>query len=143
MLRWATLKPQLQAELRAGTYRLGAVECIHLRDTVAPRTTCLVPAFEKGGRVGIADCPDHANARPPTREVWAALDALVLKATAIVLTRCLEPQLSPDCYHLPGHGGAKAAGRAVAEHLAENTFVFRTDVKSYYASIDHDLLFGL
>ena len=29
------------------------------------------------------------------------------------------------------------------EHLAANTFVFRTDVKSYYASIDHDILLGL
>ena len=30
---------------------------------------------------------------------------------------------------------------AVADHLEDNTFVFRTDVKSYYASIDHDILF--
>jgi len=37
--------------------------------------------------------------------------------------------------------GARAAVRAVAANLAGNTFVFRTDVKSYYASIDHDLLF--
>jgi len=29
----------------------------------------------------------------------------------------------------------------VHEHLADNTFVFRTDVKSYYASIDHDILY--
>ena len=43
--------------------------------------------------------------------------------------------------HLAGHGGAKAAVRAVAENLASHTFVFRTDVKSYYASIDHDLLY--
>jgi RNA-directed DNA polymerase len=31
----------------------------------------------------------------------------------------------------------------VNDHLAANTFVFRTDVKSYYASIDHDILLGL
>lgn len=30
--RWATLKPQLQAELRAGTYRLRGVERIHIHD---------------------------------------------------------------------------------------------------------------
>ena len=29
------------------------------------------------------------------------------------------------------------------EHLAANTFVFRTDVKSYYASIDHDILLAM
>jgi hypothetical protein len=31
----------------------------------------------------------------------------------------------------------------VHEHLAANTFVFRTDVKSYYASIDHDILLAM
>ena len=30
----------------------------------------------------------------------------------------------------------------VAEHLGEHTFVFRSDVKSYYASINHEILFA-
>jgi RNA-directed DNA polymerase len=77
---------------------------------------------------------------PGALEVWSALDALVLKALAIVLTRRLAPHLSPRCTHLAGRGGSKAAGRAVAGHLAANTFVLRSDVKSYYASIDHELL---
>ena len=51
--------------------------------------------------------------------------------------------LSQHCYHLAGHGGGKAAVRAVAANLADNTFVFRTDVKNYYASIDHALLFEM
>jgi RNA-directed DNA polymerase len=106
--RWPRLKPQLQAELRAGTYRFSPVRRIQTAQ----------------GAV----------------EVWAALDALVLKALAIVLARRLAPHLSPRCTHLAGHGGSKAAIRAVAENLAANTFVLRTDVKSYYASIDHDLL---
>ncbi len=33
--------------------------------------------------------------------------------------------------------------RAVAQQLPAHRFVFRTDVKSYYASIDHGRLFGL
>ena len=74
--------------------------------------------------------------------LWAALDALVLKAVAIVLGRRLR--LARGCYHLPGQEGekrgAKAAIREVCGHLKENTFVFRTDVKCYYASIDHNLL---
>ena len=114
-LRWATLKPQLQAELVAGTYRLSAVQRIH--------------GYEDG----------HAT----SRELWSALDALVLKALAIVLTRYFEPQLAASCYHLSGHGGAKAAVRAVAAQLEQHTFVFRSDVKSYYASIEHDVLFSL
>src|SRR5271157_272397 len=75
-----------------------------------------------------------------TIEVWSALDALVLKATALVLAAHWLPVLSPRCYHLEGRGGAKAAVRFVDAQRADNTFVFRTDVKSYYASIDHDIL---
>ncbi len=108
--RWAEVKPQIQAQLRAGTYRLGAVA-----------------SFQAGEE---------------TREVFSAQAALVLKATAIVLTRHLESHLSQHCYHLAGRGGAKAAVRAVANNLDGKEFVFRTDVKSYYASIDHDVLVG-
>jgi len=60
-----------------------------------------------------------------------------------VLTRHLAPKLSSSCYHLAGNGGAKAAVRGVVENLSENRFVFRTDVKSYYASIDHRQLLDL
>jgi hypothetical protein len=78
-----------------------------------------------------------------TIEVWSALDAPLLKATALVLTVHWLPNFSPHCQHLPGRGGAKAAVRFVHEHLAANTFVFRTDVKSYYASIYHDILLAM
>ena len=78
-----------------------------------------------------------------TIEVWSALDALVLKATALVLTAHWLPDFSQHCHHLPGRGGAKAAVRFVHENLVANTFVFRTDVKSYYASIDHDILLAM
>jgi len=40
------------------------------------------------------------------------------------------------------NGGAKAAVREVLAKLTENKFVFRTDVKSYYASIHHNILFS-
>ncbi len=77
-----------------------------------------------------------------TVEVWPALDALVLKAVAIVLSRRLGTVFSRSCYHPAGHGGAKKAVRDVAGHLPENRFVFRSDVRSYYASIDHEVLFA-
>jgi hypothetical protein len=72
------------------------------------------------------------------REVWAALDALVLKAVALVLAG--HWAFSPRCHHVAGHGGAKAAVRAVDRALPDFPFVLRSDVKSYYASIDHELL---
>src|SRR5271154_862137 len=71
-------------------------------------------------------------------DLWSARDALVLKALAIVLAKHLP--LSRRCAHLKGNGGAKYAVREVRDHLPNNHFVLRTDVKSYYASIDHLLL---
>ena len=65
----------------------------------------------------------------------------MLKAVAIVLSRQLAPTIARSCYHLAGHGGAKGAVRDVAAQVKQNTFVFRTDVKSYYASVDHNVLF--
>lgn len=77
-----------------------------------------------------------------TLEIWAALDSLVLKAMALVLTKHLAPELSTRCTHVAGHGGAKRAVREVLDHLPGNPFVFRTDVKHYYASIRHEVLFA-
>ena len=71
-------------------------------------------------------------------DLWSARDALVLKALAIVLAEHLP--ISPRCTHIKGHGGAKYAVREVRDHLPDNRFVLRTDVKSYYASIDHLML---
>lgn len=90
-------------------------------------------------RLGIVE---RIQTREKMVELWPALDALVLKAVAIVLSRRLDPAISRTCYHSAGHGGAKTAVRDVAEHLWENTFVFRSDVKSYYASINHEILFA-
>ena len=60
-------------------------------------------------------------------EIWSAADALVLKATALVLQKELAPVLSPRCFHLAGHGGLKGAVRAVDAARRDQTFVFRTD----------------
>ena len=64
--RWEEIRPQLQAQLRAGVYRLSPVRRL---------------------RLGNEDI-----------EVWSALDALVLKATALVLTAHWSPAL---CALLP------------------------------------------
>ena len=72
--------------------------------------------------------------------MWCARDAVVLKALALVLIRHLRLHLSEKIFHLAVSGGPKAAVRVVAREMKTNRFVFRTDVKSYYASIDHDVL---
>jgi hypothetical protein len=71
-------------------------------------------------------------------DLWSARDALVLKALTIVLAKHLP--ISSRCTHVKGHGGAKAAVRQVMARLTKNSFVLRTDVKAYYASIDHFIL---
>ncbi|NEO01395.1 MAG: reverse transcriptase, partial [Moorea sp. SIO3I7] len=73
-------------------------------------------------------------------DYWSSMDALVLKAIAMVLTNHLQPHLSDRVFHLAGSGGMKGAVREVAANLSDHQFVFRTDVKSYYASIDHEIL---
>ena len=73
--------------------------------------------------------------------VWSARDALVLKALAIVLGGVLP--VSRRCVHVKGHGGAKAAVRAVTGALPDYAFVLRTDVKAYYDSIDQYRLLDL
>ena len=111
--QWPDLKPQLQDVLLRGQYRFEPLRRIHVQGEF--------------------------------RELWASLDALVLKALAIVLSRRLG--FPRSCYHVRGKDGekrgAKAAVRHICSRLRSNRFVFRSDVKSYYASIDHAVLLAL
>ena len=108
---WQRLKPQIQSQLRSGTYR-----------------------FQEQPRI---------RGHGAVTELWAAQDALVLKALTLVLTEHLRPHLSPRCFHLAGTGGLKGAVRAVAAQVPAHTFVFRTDVTGYYASMQHDQLYRM
>ncbi len=71
-------------------------------------------------------------------DLFSARDALVLKALSLVLASRLS--LSRNCTHLKGNGGGKGAVRRVWRHLKRHQVVLRTDVRSYYASIDHQYL---
>jgi RNA-directed DNA polymerase len=70
---------------------------------------------------------------------WSAQDALVLKALTLALADILPTHDS--CTHVAGHGGLKRAVRDVATRKQQDPatarYVCRTDVKSFYASIDH------
>ncbi|HGM5308652.1 TPA: reverse transcriptase domain-containing protein [Serratia marcescens] len=73
--------------------------------------------------------------------LWSSSDALVLK----MLTGILETQLPvhPLCEHVRGHGGGRQSALRVDRHLRERQapFVFRTDIKGYYATIDKTRLY--
>jgi len=74
-------------------------------------------------------------------ELWDAREALVLKAMSLVLGEHLAPVLSDRCFHLAGNGGVKAAVREAVDSLEPGSFVMKSDVKGYYASIDHHILY--
>ncbi|MEN8221060.1 MAG: reverse transcriptase domain-containing protein [Pseudomonadota bacterium] len=74
-------------------------------------------------------------------DLWQSADALVLKAMSIVLGQQFAPVLSPNCYHIAGRGGLKGAVRAAIDALEAGSYVMKSDVKSYYASIDHYILY--
>lgn len=71
-------------------------------------------------------------------DLRSARDAVLLKALTLVLAPVLP--VSSRCTHIKGNGGAKGVVRQVSAALAANRFVLRSDVKPYYASIDHMLL---
>ncbi|WP_176219568.1 reverse transcriptase/maturase family protein [Chromobacterium haemolyticum] len=71
---------------------------------------------------------------------WDAADALTLRALSQTLGAAWRPRASPHCTHLAGHGGVVGALRRVRAALSEYEYVFRTDVRGYYANIDHTLL---
>lgn len=70
--------------------------------------------------------------------LWTAIDSLVLKLLSNVIQGYLPSSI--QCTHLKGHGGSKQTVTAMQAEIPNNTFVFRTDVKSYYESINHEIL---
>lgn len=68
----------------------------------------------------------------------SAEDAVYLKGLSARLAQRLPR--SGACKHLRGNGGLKGALRSVRAALPEYRYAFRTDVKSYYASIDQHVL---
>ena len=70
--------------------------------------------------------------------LWSSRDALVLKLLTLHLASVLP--VSELCTHVKHHGGLKATVNQVDAQRAKYQYVIRTDVKAYYASIDHPLL---
>jgi retron-type reverse transcriptase len=70
--------------------------------------------------------------------LWTSIDSVVLKQLSLVLQRHLPS--SKLCKHLKGHGGSKQTVTSIQSEITNNTFVFRNDVKSYYESINHEIL---
>ena len=72
-----------------------------------------------------------------TIALWSSQDALIIKVLTGIIQERLKPFLLKTCYHLKGHGGLKCAVRDVMKQLPKYKFFCKTDVHSYYDSIDH------
>jgi hypothetical protein len=72
-----------------------------------------------------------------TIALWSSKDALIIKVLTGIIQEKLKPFLLKTCYHLKGHGGLKGAVRDVMKQLPKYKFFCKTDVHSYYDSIDH------
>ena len=86
------------------------------------------------------DCVRQIETPDGIIEIWAASDAVVIKALEMVLKKLLMPVISSRCYNAKGRGGIKEALRQVEANKPGYEFVLKTDVKNYYASIGHDVL---
>ncbi|MCU8168037.1 reverse transcriptase/maturase family protein [Vibrio vulnificus] len=75
-----------------------------------------------------------------TVAIWCASDALVIK----LLTDTLEHQLPihTKCEHVKGHGGGKPSAIKINRIIQQGDYqyVYRTDIKGYYANIDKHIL---
>lgn len=71
--------------------------------------------------------------------LWTAVDALVLRAMAQVLSEWIRPQLN-QVYHVKGQHGISGALAVVNNNISKHTFVLKTDIKQYYESISHENL---
>jgi len=113
---WDQLKSSLQSQLLSGEYCFQPVTLVHTTN-----------------RLG----------EPETQECWQAQDQLVLKAISLVLTDHLKADFSTGCHHLEGRNGIKQAVRQTRDYLQNHpdSWVMKSDVKGYYAHIDHSILY--
>ena len=113
---WSVCKARLRHLLRAGEYKISPLQIITL----------------------------HASTEQAMQvSQWEPLDAIVLKALALVLTPHVTKQIDLSAAtHLKHHGGLKYALQQGAKHTQAHLggYAFKTDIKDYYASINHRTL---
>ena len=67
----------------------------------------------------------------------------MLKHVKPVLYDQLKPHLSRRCSHIKGHGRVKLSVRYSQRLCNHSVYAARFDVKSYYSSVDHQIILNL
>ena len=70
-------------------------------------------------------------------------DAVVLEALTMLLKDKYNITEGCDSYHLKGRGGVKAAVNKVLNGTKKYKNFYKSDIKKYYASIDHDVILNI
>ena len=74
---------------------------------------------------------------------WSPDTSSLLKHVKTVLSDQLKPHLSRRCSHIKGHGGVKLSVRYSQRLCNHFGYVARFDVRSYYKSMDHQIILNL
>ena len=74
---------------------------------------------------------------------WSPDTSSLLKHVKTVLSDQLKPHLSRRCSHIKGHGGVKLSVRYSQRLCNHFGYVARFDVRSYYKSMDHQIILSL
>ena len=74
---------------------------------------------------------------------WSPDTSKLLKHVKTVLSDQLKPHLSRRCSHIKGHGGVKLSVRYCQRLCNHFGYVARFDVRSYYSSMDHQIILDL
>lgn len=75
-----------------------------------------------------------------TLSIFSARDSLVLKAMSLVMGEYLQDKLPKECVHVKNHGGLKQTVQQVWDQLPDYKYTLKSDIRGYYASIDHACL---
>lgn len=74
---------------------------------------------------------------------WDAQDALVLKALSLTLSPLFTKDHYPECTHIKDAGGVHGALYQVSDAMSQYEHVLKSDIYSYYDSIDHSVVQNL
>lgn len=86
---------------------------------------------------------DRYEFEDATLSLWASQDMIALKLLTHALSAYMGDNLPKDCYHIKGHGGLKKAVLHTHQAISHHRYVMRSDIKSYYDSIDHRVLMNI
>jgi len=78
-------------------------------------------------------------------ELWCYLDRLMLHLILTIIKPTFKHLISPTCTHLNGPSSIKKVTQHIQASLQTHryTHLIRTDIRSYYASINHQILLDL